>query len=99
VLTIGDAVIRAPRGLFTGKFLHVHCHDLLGVSIWNAARLEACDLLRENAIQIGAVLSILFGVSDEVHQYFVPGCAASVIDVLIDTVGALLGLGVVLLLA
>lgn len=39
-----------------------------------------------------AVLAILYAVSDEIHQRFVPGRVASPIDVLIDSFGAILGL-------
>ena len=38
-----------------------------------------------------AVLGVLYAVSDEVHQGFVPGRHASPLDVGIDVVGVLLG--------
>ncbi len=37
------------------------------------------------------VLSTLYGVSDELHQLFVPGRSADPFDVLADTVGATIG--------
>ena len=40
-------------------------------------------------------LTVLYGISDEMHQYFVPGRHARVADVLFDTSG---GLAMVLLL-
>ncbi len=39
-------------------------------------------------------LTFLFAASDEFHQIFIPGRTGLVQDVLIDTFGALLGLGV-----
>jgi VanZ family protein len=39
-----------------------------------------------------ALLAIVFGISDELHQTFVPGRTASLRDVLIDAAGACLGL-------
>jgi VanZ family protein len=39
-----------------------------------------------------AAFCILYAVADELHQLFVPGRAASPVDVLIDTGGALLGI-------
>lgn len=39
-----------------------------------------------------AVLAILYAISDEIHQGFVPGRVASPIDALIDSFGAVLGL-------
>lgn len=38
-----------------------------------------------------AILSMLYAVSDELHQLLVPGRAGSVRDVMIDSTGAILG--------
>jgi VanZ family protein len=38
-----------------------------------------------------AVLTILFGISDELHQMFVPSRVTSVLDILADSVGAAAG--------
>ena len=47
---------------------------------------------------LAVLLSTLFGISDEIHQYFVPGRMADVFDVVADAVGALIGaLGVAFL--
>ena len=37
-------------------------------------------------------LTVLYGVSDELHQAFVPGRTASEADLLVDAIGGLLGL-------
>lgn len=44
-------------------------------------------------------LSALYAVSDEFHQLFVPGRGSSPLDVVIDSLGALLGLWLCLNLA
>ena len=51
-----------------------------GPVTWRAAVLAAC-------------LAALYGASDEFHQSFVAGRGATVVDVLIDAVGAGLGVG------
>ena len=38
------------------------------------------------------ILTVLYGISDEFHQSFVPSRDASVLDVLADLAGALLGI-------
>jgi len=38
------------------------------------------------------MLSVFYAVSDEIHQYFVPTRSARVLDILIDSLGALLAL-------
>ncbi|MDD7326848.1 MAG: VanZ family protein [Lachnospiraceae bacterium] len=43
-------------------------------------------------------ISITYAVSDEIHQYFVPGRACMVTDIVIDSSGALAGLFLVFLL-
>jgi len=43
------------------------------------------------------LIAVLYGVSDEFHQSFVPARDASVMDLVSDTVGAFLGAGIVAL--
>ncbi len=43
------------------------------------------------------VFCFLYAVSDEVHQIFVPGRAFAIKDIIIDTLGAALGLGIIAL--
>ncbi len=43
-----------------------------------------------HACLFGLLIAIAFGVSDEIHQYFVPGRHCSFHDVISDTIGALL---------
>lgn len=45
---------------------------------------------RTRAIIIAATISILYAMSDEWHQTFVPGRSPAVQDVLIDTAGILI---------
>ncbi|WP_243096886.1 VanZ family protein [Thermohalobacter berrensis] len=39
------------------------------------------------------VFCILYAISDEVHQLFVPGRDAQITDVMIDSAGAFIGIG------
>ncbi|MEM3043787.1 MAG: VanZ family protein, partial [Thermoplasmata archaeon] len=49
------------------------------------------------SLALSTLFIFLYAISDEVHQYFVPMREASVIDVLIDTAGGLIGVAAVLL--
>ena len=40
-----------------------------------------------NLVPICFVMAVLYGVSDEIHQYLVPGRSASTGDVFLDTIG------------
>jgi len=41
------------------------------------------------------LLCFLYAVTDEIHQYFVPGRSCRVFDVMIDTIGSLVGVLIV----
>ena len=53
--------------------------------------LKEFRLVDKRTYIYAVILCMLYAVSDEVHQYFVPGRSAEVIDVVIDTVGSSLG--------
>lgn len=48
---------------------------------------------------IAFALTVLYGVSDEAHQAFVPGRTPSLMDIGLDAAGATLGVGLALLTA
>ena len=48
---------------------------------------------------IAFALTVLYGVTDEVHQAFVPGRTTSLADIALDAAGAMLGVGLALLTA
>jgi VanZ family protein len=46
---------------------------------------------RQQQLWLVALAVMLYGISDEFHQYFVPGRSVDVYDVLADALGGLLG--------
>ncbi|NIW80004.1 MAG: VanZ family protein, partial [Calditrichae bacterium] len=42
-------------------------------------------------ILIAIIIGIVYGISDEYHQSFVPGRFADVVDALADTLGIIIG--------
>lgn len=65
-------------------------------AIWTAVAREDPELeIIVAAVAFG--LTVLYGVSDELHQAFVPGRTASERDLAVDAIGAVLGLGLALL--
>lgn len=78
------------------KCAHLTEFAILGLLLWRALRKPLRHDSRPwNWIQARntILLVVLYAASDEFHQLFVPSRQASVIDVMIDTSGALLGLG------
>ena len=57
--------------------------------------LQGYGLQMHKAIVISLALAAVYAISDEVHQTFIAGRSGEVGDVLIDTLGALAGIGVV----
>jgi len=57
--------------------------------------LRAIGKKSTGAWLVAAVISILYAVTDEVHQRFVPGREGNVWDVVIDSLGVCIGLLVV----
>jgi VanZ family protein len=70
------------------KLLHVLLYAPLGFLICYALSRSAPNT---NLIFVGAFLASLYGLTDEVHQYFVPGRTASPLDLLADGIGAIIG--------
>jgi VanZ family protein len=51
----------------------------------------------QRACLLAVIIAIAYGISDEIHQYFVPGRHCSLHDMVSDTVGALIAYGVAFL--
>jgi VanZ family protein len=67
------------------KFLHACEYGVLGILLYRAFKHTT-----PNAPSMGlAIICVIaFGISDEVHQWFVPQREADILDVVADTFGA-----------
>ena len=77
------------------KCAHLTEYAILGLLLWRALRKPIRNDLRPWAWQIAArvtLLVLLYAATDEFHQAFVPSRQASVLDVLLDTTGAICAL-------
>ena len=71
------------------KGAHFCSHALLGALVANAIRTY--NIRKWGRFLIPMAVSAAYAVSDEVHQYFVPGRSCQVTDMCIDTLGAVFG--------
>lgn len=78
------------------KNAHFFAYLVLGVLVMNALRRSKVYAIRSFILALG--ICILYAVSDEVHQLFVPGRGGQVMDVFIDSSGAIAGIGLYLLI-
>ncbi len=72
------------------KNAHFFAYLVLGVMVINA--LRASGVRGYNSIGLALLICVLYAISDEVHQIFIPGRSGEVRDVLIDSAGASVGI-------
>mgnify|MGYP001825626037 CR=1 FL=1 len=73
------------------KLAHTGAYALLGFLFF---RVFQTTSIQKNAVLLvifSALASSLYGISDEIHQYFVPSRTADIMDVLADAAGSVLG--------
>ncbi len=77
--------------LFSGqdKVLHAAVYALLGLLLLAAQPRQAQGYSWQQ-IGISVLIASLYGLSDEIHQYFIPGRSNEILDWVADTVGALI---------
>jgi VanZ family protein len=78
------------------KCAHVSEYFVLGALVMNA--MKTSKVLKFKALIFSVLICILYAISDELHQLFVPGRGAQVMDVLIDSAGAIAGIGCIFLI-
>jgi VanZ family protein len=81
--------------VFNDKVLHAVEYALLGGLSYRAFHLGTNKSWRHWAVPLAILLAALYGISDEVHQAFVPFRDPSWHDWLADTIGATIGAVVV----
>ena len=80
-----------PTFEFSDKILHFLAYAVMGVLFYRAYQtLHFKDNLRL-LILLSIFSASLYGISDEIHQYFVPFRDASILDVIADILGAIFG--------
>jgi len=73
------------------KLMHAAAYALLGFLFFRAFQSTSIQRSAVLLLIFSALASSLFGISDEIHQHFVPTRTADIMDVLADIAGSLLG--------
>ena len=84
---------------FIDKLFHIAVYALLGVLLLRAFRTLRIQHNLKLVMILSILLSSLYGISDEIHQYFVPFRNADVMDALADMIGSVVGVYVYQLLS
>jgi VanZ family protein len=80
-----------PDVPFGDKYLHIIGYALLGFLFFRAFRSSRPGSRRVVLSLLSVAATTAYGISDEIHQYFVPSRSADVFDVLADMIGGCLG--------
>lgn len=70
------------------KTAHFCVYLILGLLVMN------CFNINKKYILYSLLICLIYSISDEVHQIFVPGRSGEVFDVLIDTLGSFIGINI-----
>ncbi len=87
------STVPQPPGLtpaITSNLGHFSVYFVLAITVWWALGGFGLDGRRRWLLAFG--LTVLYGLSDEWHQSFVPGRQPDVLDVMVDALGAICGL-------
>lgn len=77
---------------FIRKIAHTCEYAVLGILLFLA--FSSSGITDKKLLLYTILFCIIYAVTDEIHQVFIPGRAAKVTDVLIDTFGGLIGIGI-----
>ena len=81
----------APELPHIDKVLHFVAYALLGALFLRAFKTSRIKNNVKLMLILSVLLSSLYGISDEIHQYFVPHRDADLMDVLADMLGGIMG--------
>ncbi len=73
------------------KNAHFFAYLILGILVMNVLRTSRVS--NTKGFILSLMFCILYAISDEFHQLFVPGRSGQMRDVLIDSTGAAIGIG------
>lgn len=74
------------------KLGHFTEYFVFGGLLWRALRSHAAIGTRSRRLALSIAVTAIYAASDEWHQSFVPSRTASVVDVVIDTLGGICGI-------
>jgi len=90
--TASDSTLQLAH-LLIRKAGHLTEYAILAWLAARAFRTSSNELLYRSWFLLALILVVLYSLSDEFHQSFVPSRSASIYDCMIDTVGGLMMLG------
>ena len=78
------------------KLAHFGVYTVVGFSVMGF--MCTFDIRNIFKVLISFSVGVIYAISDEVHQYFIPGRSARVFDVCIDSLGVLTGIFILVII-
>jgi len=78
------------------KFIHAAIYFILYILFFYSLKYQTKSIkLQRFSFEFALLFTVLYGISDEFHQYFVPNRSSELNDVFADIAGALIGMAAV----
>lgn len=78
------------------KLAHFSIYTILGIAV--LIHICTYEIGEYKKMGCSLIIGMLYAISDEIHQLFVPGRSGQVRDVIIDIFGVIFGIGIILLI-
>jgi len=78
------------------KSAHFTLYFILGILVF--LFVKDFTVMRYKVVLISVLVVLLYSISDEVHQLFVPGRSGEILDVMIDTMGGFISTNILYLI-
>ena len=78
------------------KLAHLTIYTIQGILMMGL--MYTFEIQQKYRVAISLGVGIIYAISDEIHQGFVPGRSPHITDVMIDTAGVVIGITVIILL-
>ena len=82
---------KLPQWPYLDKILHAAAYSLLGFLFYRALASGHPSKNTNTLLILSILFTGLYGLSDEIHQSFVPGRSAEAADALADLAGGIIG--------
>lgn len=82
---------KLPSFILMDKMLHFAAYAFMGILFYRAYQTLRIKNNGKMLFLLSVVSASLYGISDEIHQHFVPSRNADILDVAADTIGAVCG--------
>jgi VanZ family protein len=90
ILSANPSIAPPPGFVFEDKIYHFIEYGIFSFLLFLAFYHSRKEFLKKNFFLLSCIIGITYGLSDEIHQSFVPGRSCEFLDFVADCLGILL---------